>query len=112
MAKSCYDPLSMGSRIAFAAALVWSATVAAEDKKPPDKLVFPSKSGQITFDHSAHLTRRNGHCAPCHDKLWPKTTAEPLKSSDGCRTCHQAGGVAFEMKGNCKRCHATKSGAE
>jgi len=27
------------------------------------------------------------------------------QSSDGCRTCHSAGGRAFEMKGNCVKCH-------
>jgi hypothetical protein len=26
--------------------------VAAEDKKPPAKLVFPSKQGEVTFDHA------------------------------------------------------------
>jgi c(7)-type cytochrome triheme protein len=96
--------------VIFAVALVWGATVAAENKKPPDKLVFPAKTGRITFDHAAHLKRRDGHCDFCHDKLWPQSTAEPLKSSDGCRACHQAGGMAFEMKGNCKRCHEEAGG--
>jgi c(7)-type cytochrome triheme protein len=96
-------------------ALVRSATVAAEGKKPPARLVFPSKQGEVTFDHAAHLKREKGDCTPCHDKLWPQSTKEPLKSSAGCRTCHRAGGASFEMKGNCNKCHpaaAAKSGSQ
>jgi c(7)-type cytochrome triheme protein len=89
----------------MAAALACSAAAAAEDRKPPAKLLFPSKQGDVPFDHAAHLKREKGHCAACHDKLWPKSTQEPLKSSNGCRTCHKVGGQAFEMKGNCGKCH-------
>ena len=93
--------------------LVGGATVAAEDKKPPEKLVFPSKGGDAIFTHATHVSREKGVCATCHEKLRPPSTREPLKSSDGCRTCHRAGGRAFEMKGNCVKCHpngGTKSG--
>lgn len=97
----------MRHAIAFfvAAVLVCGATVAAQEKKPPAKLVFPSKAGEVVFDHAAHLKREKGDCSPCHDKLWPQSTKDPLTSSAGCRTCHQAGGVSFEMKGNCDKCH-------
>ena len=71
----------------------------------PQKLVFPSKGGDAIFTHAAHIDREKGECATCHPKLWPQSTKEPLKSSDGCRTCHHAGGAAFEMKGNCVKCH-------
>jgi c(7)-type cytochrome triheme protein len=96
--------------IAFfmAVVLVRIATVAAEDKKPPVRLVFPSKAGEVVFDHAAHQKREKGDCTKCHDKLWPKSARAPLKSSAGCRTCHKAGGVSFEMKGNCKKCHAAQ----
>ena len=93
--------------------LVGGATVAAEDKKPPEKLVFPSKGGDAIFTHATHVSREKGECAICHEKPWPSSTREALKSSDGCRTCHRAGGRAFEMKGNCVKCHpngGTKSG--
>ncbi len=93
--------------IAFliAVALACGAMVAAESKKPPVKLVFPSKAGDVAFEHAAHLKRQKGDCGACHDKLWPQSAAEPLKSSSGCRACHTAGGAAFEMKGNCQKCH-------
>jgi c(7)-type cytochrome triheme protein len=51
------------------------------------------------------VSREKGACATCHEKLWPQSTTEQLKSSDGCRACHRAGGRAFEMKGNCVKCH-------
>jgi len=87
--------------------LVGLATVAAQDKKPPEKIVFPSKQGATTFVHAAHLQRENGECTSCHDKLWPQSTAEPLKSSMGCHTCHKPDGKAFSARdsGNCVRCH-------
>jgi c(7)-type cytochrome triheme protein len=85
-----------------------SAGVAVQPDGPPAKLVFPSKQGDTPFDHRAHAQREKDDCAVCHDKLWPKSTAEPLKSSAACRTCHTAGGRAFEMQGNCKKCHPAK----
>jgi len=87
--------------------LVGLATLAAQDKKPPEKIVFPSKQGATTFLHAAHMQRENGDCTTCHDKLWPQSTAEPLKSSTGCHTCHKPDGKAFSARdrGNCVRCH-------
>ena len=82
-----------------------SAAAAGQESKPPDKLVFPNKAGEVTFNHAAHLKRENGECGSCHDKLWTKSAKEPLKSSEGCRACHKAGGASFAMKGNCEKCH-------
>jgi c(7)-type cytochrome triheme protein len=98
--------------IAFivAAALVGGATVAAQDKQPPQTLVFRNKGGDVTFTHASHISRENGECATCHDKLWPQSTAKPLANSTGCKTCHLAGGKAFEMKGNCVKCHPGAAG--
>ena len=93
--------------IAFllAVALLGGTNVAAQDKKPPEKLVFPAKGGDAIFTHAAHIDREKGECATCHEKLWPQSAQEPLKSRDGCKTCHHAGGSAFAMKGNCVQCH-------
>jgi c(7)-type cytochrome triheme protein len=99
--------LSMRHVIAvfIAVTLVGGAMVAAQDKKPPEKLVFQTKGGDVIFTHSTHINRAKGECATCHDKLWPQSVKEPLKSSHGCRTCHHLGGRAFKMKGNCVKCH-------
>jgi c(7)-type cytochrome triheme protein len=87
-------------------------TVTAQDKKPPRTLVFPSKAGEVTFNHAAHLKREKDDCATCHDKLWPQSAKVPVKSSAGCGTCHHAEGKSFEMKGNCIKCHAAKGNAD
>ena len=89
----------------IAVALVGGAMVAAEGKKPPETLVLRNKGGDVIFTHATHVDREKGECATCHQRLWPQSAKEPLKSSDGCRTCHHAHGRAFEMKGNCVKCH-------
>jgi c(7)-type cytochrome triheme protein len=94
--------------ILIALSLAPRTAVAAQDKKPPLKLVFPSKAGDVTFNHAAHLQRQKGHCTECHDKLWPQSAKVAVKSSDGCSTCHHANGKSFDMKGNCVKCHAAK----
>ena len=86
--------------------LVGLATVSAQDKKPPEKIVFPSRQGAVTFLHARHIERENSDCTSCHDKLWQQT-AEPLKNSQGCHTCHKPDGKAFNAndRNNCVRCH-------
>lgn len=88
----------------------------AQDKKAPAKLTFTAKTGNITYDHTAHAKREKNDCKVCHDKLWPQDakaplnfkaamhkTAETAKSS--CATCHVEGGKAFASKPNCTKCH-------
>jgi len=84
-------------------------------QKAPEKIVFSSKMGDVSFDHTAHLKRVNNDCSVCHDKYFPQSrasinykaamhkTAETAKSS--CGGCHNPGGAAFETKGNCGKCH-------
>jgi c(7)-type cytochrome triheme protein len=81
----------------------------------PDKLVFESKMGTVTFDHAKHVEREKTECTNCHDKLFPQSKA-PLNFKAGmhkqaeakkesCAGCHHEGGSAFATKGNCKSCH-------
>ncbi len=102
------DCLPVRFAIAFfiTISLASGATAATQHKKPPRRLVFPSKAGGVNFNHAAHLKREKGDCTQCHDKLWPKSAKVPVKSSAGCGTCHHADGKSFEMKGNCIKCHA------
>jgi c(7)-type cytochrome triheme protein len=81
----------------------------------PGKIVFTAKTGNVTFDHSAHAKRAKDDCTACHDKLFPQSkadinykgamhkTAEAAKTA--CAGCHVTGGAAFETKGNCGKCH-------
>jgi c(7)-type cytochrome triheme protein len=89
----------------------------AQNKTPPAKLVFPSKPGNITFDHTAHAKLEKNDCKVCHEALFkqdakaplafkaPHKNAEDKKTS--CGFCHRAGGSAFETKANCTngKCH-------
>ena len=95
--------------------MIWfasGATPAIPATNPPHSLMFPSKSGDVTFNHAAHLKRQNGACTTCHNRLWPQSAKVQVKSSDGCSTCHHADGKSFEMKGHCTRCHVTKVGTD
>jgi len=85
-------------------------------KAPPEKLVFQSKMGNVTFDHAAHLKREKADCKTCHDKLFQQSSSAPLNfkanmhktaedAKTSCGACHVAGGAAFETKGNCAKCH-------
>jgi c(7)-type cytochrome triheme protein len=88
--------------------LTSGAAVAAQHRKPPRRLVFPTKAGEVAFNHAAHLKREKGDCTHCHDKLWPQSATAPIKSSTECGACHHANGRSFAMKGNCAKCHTTK----
>ena len=87
----------------FLLVLIATAVVAA-GVTPPAKLVFPSKTGRVAYDHAAHVKRAKGECGACHSKPWPQSTKVALNSKD-CKMCHEAGRAAFQMKGNCARCH-------
>ncbi len=102
----------------FLVVAVLSASGAiAQTKTPPAKIVLPAKTGNVTYDHAAHLKREKNDCKGCHPGLFaqdakapvafkpPHKNAEDKKAS--CGACHRAGGTAFETKGNClnSKCH-------
>ena len=105
----------------FLAALLTFVTSIAPgfQEKGPDKVVFKSKMGDITFDHTKHSDREKKECAVCHPKLFPQSkapinykaaahkTAEAAKAS--CAACHVDKGTAFASKGNCGKCHVKGS---
>ena len=87
-----------------------------QDKKPPEKITFVAKNGNVTFNHAAHIKRENGNCATCHPKLFPQDSKAALNFKPVCTSplrplippaeaCHAPGGTAFETKGNCAKCH-------
>lgn len=96
--------------------LIGLGTVAAQQKKPQDKLVFKSKMGDVTFQHAKHSDREKGDCKVCHPGLWPEDAKAPLNYAAGmhkpaeakktsCAACHVAGGKSFASVGNCNKCH-------
>jgi hypothetical protein len=47
--------------------------VLAQEKAPPEKLVFMTKNGNVTFNHADHIKRVKGDCSTCHDELFQKS---------------------------------------
>jgi c(7)-type cytochrome triheme protein len=99
------------------AGLVALVLVGFAAEKPPEKLVFESKMGNVTFQHVKHIERAKNDCKVCHEKLFPQSrapinfkagmhkTAEANKTA--CAACHVAGGTTFATAGNCSnsKCH-------
>ena len=95
-------------------------TVAAQEKKPPEQLVFKSMMGNVTFQHVKHVEREKANCKTCHEQLFQQSAAAPLnykanmhKTAEAkklaCAACHVAGGKSFETKANCQKCHVKGS---
>lgn len=108
--------LLLTSLLLVSLAAIALQAASADGKKPPEKLVFETKMGNVTFPHAEHIKRVGGDCTVCHDKLFKQSTAAPLGFKKGmhkpaeanktsCGACHHEGGKAFPTKGNCKRCH-------
>jgi c(7)-type cytochrome triheme protein len=110
-----------GMRNALAYSLLFTmialTSMVAQDKKPPAKLVFNAKNGNVTYDHTAHAKREKNECKTCHPSLfaqdakaalsWKTAMHKPAETAKtSCGFCHHPGGAAFETKGNCtSKCH-------
>jgi len=81
-----------------AAVLVFGIVAVGQEKKAPDKLVFESKMGKVTFDHAKHSERAKGDCKVCHDKLFPQSRA-PINFKAGMHKPAEAKKIA------CAACH-------
>jgi c(7)-type cytochrome triheme protein len=103
-------------RVRFAASAALAAVLLLAHH--PDKLTFEAKPGKVLFNHAEHVKRAKNDCKTCHPALWPQKAGAPLNykaamhktaeaQKTSCAACHVAGGVAFESKGNCKKCHGT-----
>ncbi|MCL4402442.1 MAG: hypothetical protein M1436_07255 [Acidobacteria bacterium] len=109
----------MRSLITCCLAALWiicGLAASGQVKKPPEKLTFKAKNGNITFNHAAHVKREKGNCAVCHPKIFPQDVSAPLNWKAGmhkkaevahtsCGFCHHPGGQAFGVTGNCAKCH-------
>lgn len=107
----------------FVAALLFAVT-------PPTKpLIFKGKPKDVAFSHASHVKANGGKCTPCHEAgakgLFPQKfdqaalkfaggpmhkNAEATKTS--CAACHHANPEmhgAFDVKGNCTKCHNVSS---
>ena len=84
----------------------------------PEKLVFTTKMGNVTFQHAKHAEYAKGDCKVCHDKLFQQSAKAPLNFAAGmhkpaeakkisCGACHHPKGPSFSTVGNCtnSKCH-------
>ena len=110
-----------GMRNALAYVLLFTmialTSMLAQDKKAPTKLVFAAKTGDVTYDHTAHAKREKNDCKVCHPAQWPQDAKAPLNfksamhktavtAKTSCGACHYPGGPAFAPAGNCTtKCH-------
>ena len=97
--------------------MIGLTSMVAQDKKPPTKLVFAAKNGNVTYDHAAHAKREKNDCKVCHPSQFQQDAKAPLNwkaamhktaetAKTSCGSCHNPGGKAFETKGNCtSKCH-------
>lgn len=108
--------ISIACLFTIAGFLAAFGAFAQQEKKPPQKLVFTTKNGNVNYDHAAHLMRAKEDCKTCHETLFKQDSKAPLNfkpnlhktaemDKTSCGFCHRAGGAAFESKGNCAKCH-------
>lgn len=73
-------------------------------------ITLKSTKGDVMFSHDAHVVGMELKCAQCHDKLYTntkqhkKTTMKEMQKGKSCGACHN-GKTAFNVKGECTRCH-------
>jgi c(7)-type cytochrome triheme protein len=100
----------------LAVSALGALALVAQDKKPPETLVFSTKNGNVTFQHAAHVMRAKSDCTTCHTKIFQQDSKAPLNykaalhktaetAKTSCGTCHNPSGPGFETKGNCAKCH-------
>ena len=82
-----------------------------------DPLTFPARPGNVVFSHAIHVRLVKGRCSACHPRLFPEDAKAPLHWKEGmhkpaeanhtsCGGCHRPGGMAFETRDHCRRCHS------
>lgn len=71
--------------------------------EPPGKVRYPAAKGEVTFDHAAHVARREG-CRSCHgDGVARKIELGKKRAHELCVGCHALGRAGPR---GCTECHA------
>ncbi|MBI5656849.1 MAG: cytochrome c3 family protein [Geobacter sp.] len=76
-------------------------TVAGKTQRP-DMITFPSKNGDVYFNHQKHA-KASGTCRPCHDRKGGKVKGlGKAWAHKVCRGCHES---AKTGPTECQGCH-------
>jgi len=74
-------------------------------------VAFEAKAaGKVMFSHDSHVGAAGLKCTVCHDALYvtkekhKKATMKQMQQGRSCGSCHD-GKQAFDVKGDCSRCH-------
>lgn len=101
----------------FIGALAFLSTPSYTSAEPDGGDIVFQNTGKLSpalFSHKKHISAGN-KCEDCHDKIFQKKkggtgqgnalTMSAMKEGKYCGTCHN-GDKAFDVKKNCKQCHA------
>lgn len=75
-----------------------------------DVVFRAGKAKDAHFSHERHVAEIGLQCTDCHDALYTtreagkRVTMAQMRQGQSCGACHD-GKVAFDVKGNCSRCH-------
>ncbi len=70
-----------------------------------------SGAANVVYSHDEHFTKFKITCSSCHYRIFTtvaqhkKATMEDMQNGHSCGACHN-GTSAFDVKGNCIKCHA------
>lgn len=75
-----------------------------------DVVFKAGKARDVVFSHGKHVEDLGLKCTECHDALYAargknkNVTMAQMREGKSCGACHN-GEMAFDVKGNCSRCH-------
>lgn len=82
--------------------VLFPLTAVAGKTQRPDMITFPSKNGDIYFNHQKHA-KASGTCRPCHDRKGEKIKGfGKAWAHKVCRGCHES---AKAGPTECRGCH-------
>lgn len=83
-------------------AVVLVALVLGDMPQPPGQVRYAAEKGEVTFDHAAHLARRE-KCRACHGEgAAAKIEMGKKKAHELCLGCH---GLKHKGPTGCTECH-------
>ena len=97
--------------MAFGIIVILVLTSPAWSKIGGGDIIFrPKKAAKVTYSHDFHVGKLGLRCTNCHYRLYTTVeghntvTMADMVKGESCGACHN-GKKAFDVNGNCDRCH-------